>query len=56
VDISQTKLDIANAKQALINSQRAVPYSVHKEIEAYQEVANLEAGLEYAEEVLKTRF
>jgi hypothetical protein len=56
VDISQTKFDIAQAKQRLLLSQRAIPYSVQNEIAAYQEVENLEAGLAYAQDVLDTRF
>ena len=56
VDISQTKLDLANAKQALSVTKRAIPYSVHEEIKAHQEVESLELGLAYAEKVLSERF
>jgi hypothetical protein len=56
VDISQTKLDLANAKQKLLLTRRAVPYSVQAEITAYQLVESLEEGLVYAQNVLAERF
>jgi len=56
VDISQTKFDLANAKQKLSKIQRAIPYNVQDEIKAYQEVESLEIGLEFAEAILKERF
>jgi hypothetical protein len=56
VDIAQTKLDLANARQKLATSKRAIPYKVQDEIAAFQEVQSLEEGLEYALDVLKERF
>ena len=56
VDISQTNLDLANAKQALAKTKRAIPYDVSKEIKAYEKVKSLEGGLEYAKKVLEERF
>jgi hypothetical protein len=56
VDISQTKYDLAKAKQKLLDVRRSNPYSVHKEIEVSQEVNSLENGLEFALLVLKERF
>ena len=56
VDISQTKYDLAQAKQKLNDTKRAVPYCIQKELNAKAEVDSLEAGLKYAEEVLADRF
>lgn len=56
MDISQTNLDLANAKQALAKTKRAIPYDVSKEIKAYEKVKSLEGGLEYAKKVLEERF
>jgi hypothetical protein len=56
VDISQTKYDLAKARQRLLDVRRANPYSVHKELEVTLEVQSLESGLEFALEVLKERF
>ncbi len=56
MDIAQTKLDLANARQKLATSKRAIPYKVQDEIAAFQEVQSLEEGLEYALDVLKERF
>jgi rRNA-processing protein FCF1 len=56
VDISQTRLDLAKAKQRLNDTKRAVPYCIQAELNAKSDVDNLEGGLKYAEEVLKDRF
>ncbi len=56
VDISQTKYDLAAAKQKLAAVQRTIPYNVHDELKAYQEVVALEDGLAFAEEILALRF
>jgi hypothetical protein len=56
VSIAQTNLALANARQQLVNLQRAVPYSVEEEIKAYTLVNELEAGLAYAKQVLEERF
>lgn len=56
MDISQTKLDLAKAKQVLAKNKRRVPYDVSLEIKAYTEVKALEEGLAYAEKVLAERF
>ena len=56
MDISQTNLDLANAKQDLAKTKRATPYDVSKEIKAHERVKALEGGLEYAKKVLDERF
>jgi len=56
VAIAQTKLDLAEANQKLSNSKRAVPYSLKAELKAYQEVEELQSGLDYAQKVLTERF
>jgi hypothetical protein len=49
-------LDLAEANQKLSNSKRAVPYSLKAELKAYQEVEELQSGLDYAQKVLTERF
>lgn len=56
MDISQTKYDLAAAKQKLAAVQRTIPYNVHDELQAQLEVEALEKGLEFAEGILALRF
>ncbi len=56
VTIATTKLDLANAKQRLLKTQCAIPYSVEKEAEATQEVEDYTKGLAFAVKILKERF
>jgi len=56
VTIAQTRFELAEAKQKLSDSQRAIPYCVEEEMRASQYVDDLEGGLAYAEKVLADRF
>ena len=56
VDIAKTNSDIAKKEQELVKAKRAVPYSVHREIEVMGEIAGMKTGLEFAQSVLATRF
>jgi hypothetical protein len=56
VAIAQTRLDLAEANQKLADTKRAIPYSLKAELTAYQEVEELQSGLDYAEKVLTERF
>jgi hypothetical protein len=56
VTIATTNLDLANAKQNLLKTQCAIPYSVNAEAAASEEVDALEKGLEFAKRILEERF
>ena len=56
VTIATTKRDLAVAKRNLTNSQSRIPYNIKYEMENYQTVTELEAGLAFAERVLAERF
>ena len=56
MDIAQTVYDLAEARQKLHDTKKAVPYVVSKEIAAHETVVSLEAGLKYAQKVLRERF
>jgi hypothetical protein len=47
---------LAAAKRHHLSTQRAVPYSVHDEFNAYQEVEGLKKALAFAESVLAEKF
>jgi GTP-dependent phosphoenolpyruvate carboxykinase len=56
VTIATTNRDLAKTKQRLTACQRAVPYSIQDEIDAFEEVKSLETALDYAKKVLRERF
>lgn len=56
ITVATTKRDLAIAKQKLTAAMSACPYSVHDEIEAWDNVQALEKGLAYAQAVLADRF
>ena len=56
VTIATTNLDLANAKQTLLKTQCAIPYSVNDEAAASEEVEALEKGLAFAKRILEERF
>lgn len=56
LSIAQTKLDLANAKKALVKAQCAVPYNIRAELEAVQNVEAKQAGLDFAVQILEERF
>ena len=56
ITVSTTKRDLAVAKKEFSKTQSACPYDILSEIQAKQRVESLEAGLAYAEKVLKERF
>lgn len=56
MNIAQTNLSLANAKNALSAAKSANPYRIEDEIAAFQEVESLERGLAYAKQVLEERF
>lgn len=56
MDLGQTRLDLSNAREALMKARKAKPYSIHAEIEAQQKVEAYEKGLELGEKILAERF
>lgn len=56
VTIATTKKDLAGAKRRLDSAKSAYPYSVKNEMNAAEEVEQLERGLKFAEAVLEERF
>lgn len=56
VTIATTKKDLATAKRRLDAAKSAYPYSVQNEMDAAEEVEQLERGLQFAINVLEERF
>jgi hypothetical protein len=56
VTIATSKLKLAESEEALTKAMCADPYSLDAEIQAYNDVESIKAGLEYAERVLAERF
>lgn len=54
--ILETKKQIASKKIELANAQRAIPYSLNRELEVVTEIEQLEKGLAFAEQVKVERF
>jgi soluble cytochrome b562 len=56
VDIAKTNKLLAESEAKLLSVKKAIPYSVHDEIKATNEVESYKRGLEFAKRILKARF